>query len=70
MKIFKRLVILIWVAIPVNLLLSMLFPWYRRHVPYQIEGVIMILALLLLGAYKIAKVYRAGMDRFKPAASK
>jgi hypothetical protein len=62
-KVFKRFILLLWAAVLFNLLLSMIFPWYRGHVPYQVEGIIMFFALLLTGAYKIAKIYLVGMDR-------
>ena len=63
MKVFKRFVLLLWAAVLFNLWLSMIFPWYRRHVPYQVEGIIMVFALLLMGAYKTAKIYLVPLSR-------
>jgi hypothetical protein len=68
-KVFKRLVLLLWAAVLFNLWLSMIFPWHRLHVPYQIEGIFMVFALLLMSAYKIANIYRVGMDRQAPQRS-
>ena len=62
MKIFKRIVILFWLAVPVNVLLSIVSPWYRHHGASGFEALIMLLALLLTAAYRMAKFYREGMS--------
>jgi hypothetical protein len=66
MKTFRRIVILVWVATGINLLLAILSPWYRSHIPYQVEGILIFIAVLLTGGHKIAKVYQAGMNRSTP----
>jgi Ca2+/H+ antiporter len=63
MRIFKAIVVLAWIAVALNLVLSMVFRAYSRHVPYEIEGVLFITALVLFAAYKIRQLYRAGMNR-------
>ncbi|HKV06187.1 MAG TPA: hypothetical protein VJO53_13910 [Candidatus Acidoferrales bacterium] len=63
MKIFRRIVTVLWILIPVNLLFSIVFSWYRYHVPYQVEGFIVFFAVLFAAVYKIGQTYRAGMNR-------
>jgi len=36
-----------------------------QNVPPKIAGALILLALFITGAYKIAKAYRRGMDRSK-----
>jgi hypothetical protein len=62
-RILKTIVIAAWAAVALDLVLSIAFPAYRRHVPYEIEGLLFIAALMLFAAYKIGQLYRAGMDR-------
>jgi hypothetical protein len=63
MKVFKRIVILFWLAIPANLLVDFILPSYRRYGASEFEALIMLFALLVTAVYKISKVYRAGVDR-------
>jgi hypothetical protein len=63
MKTFKVVLMLSGIAVALNLLLSMFSPMYRRHVPYEIEGLLFFGMILLFGAYKASKLYHAGMNR-------
>jgi len=62
MKIFKRIVILFWLAIPGDILLTAI-PWFRHHGAPEALSLIALFALLLTAAYKIGRVYRVGMSR-------
>jgi hypothetical protein len=66
MKTFRNIVILSWIAFPMEILLTRVLELYQRNVPYQIAGVFMLFALIVTGAYKIAIAYRGGMKRSRP----
>ncbi len=63
MRGFKIIVMLSWIAAALNLVLFMVLPVYSRHVPYEIEGLLFIGALLLSAVYKVSKAYQTGMNR-------
>ncbi|HXX17777.1 MAG TPA: hypothetical protein VEJ46_00090 [Candidatus Acidoferrum sp.] len=65
MRTFRAVVILSWLATALNLILFMAFPAYSRHVPYEIEGLLFFVALLVFALYKVYQLYRAGMNRSK-----
>ena len=50
MRTFKIIVMVAWIAVALNLILSMASTAYSRHVPSEIEGLLLIAALVLFSA--------------------